>query len=416
MFQPPRGTRDLLPALCAHFRHVSNQAHSVMELYGFQEIETPLFEFSDVFKPVGETSDIVTKETYTFEDRNNQSFTLRPEGTAPIVRAVISNGLAQLAPLKLFYQGPMFRYERPQKGRYRQFYQMGVELMGVDTPIADIEVIALGHQILKTLGLEDRICLEINSLGNIVSRDAYRKALVDYLQDHRAELSEDSQTRLHKNPLRVLDSKADQDKTIVQNAPIYRDYLDNESQDFFAQVLMGLDHLGLKYKRNDRLVRGLDYYGHTAFEFVSTELGAQGTVIGGGRYNGLVKAMGGPDLPAVGWGAGLDRLVLLSKTPPALPSSVVIVPVADENTDKIQTASLQIMQLLRANQISADMGYSGNMSKRLKKAHKKGAETAIIIGTNELETGQYILRNLNTGEQQKLTPHEIIQTLSQKEK
>src|SRR5256885_9513629 len=291
---------------------------------------TPIFEFPEVFpRPIGEHPDIVAKEMYTFIDRGGEEVTLRPENTAGVVRAVISNGLGQSVPLKFFYSGPMFRYERPQKGRFRQFHQIGVELIGVAQPQADIEVIALGQRILRMLGIADRVVLELNTLGDPESRAAYRDALVGYFSARISELSEDSRRRLERNPLRILDSKDPGDQRLAAEAPDFAEYLNDTSREFSARVRDELDMLGIAYRLNPRLVRGLDYYTHTAFEFVTTDLGAQGTVIGGGRYDGLVELMGGPAMPGVGWAAGIERLAMLIAEPPPAPRPVALVPLAE---------------------------------------------------------------------------------------
>ena len=315
--QPVRGTQDLLPEAARRHRQVIETARAAAELYGFAEMATPIFEFTEVFaRPIGEHTDIVAKEMYTFTDRGGEEVTLRPENTAGVVRAVLSNRLVQSVPLKFFYSGPMFRYERPQKGRFRQFHQIGVELIGVAQPQADIEVIALGRRILDALGIGDRVVLELNTLGDVESRAAYREALVSYFSARASELSEDSQRRLERNPLRIFDSKEETDQRVARDAPAFADYQNAESRRFFDRVRAGLDRLGIIYRLNPRLVRGLDYYTHTAFEFVTADLGAQGTVMGGGRYDGLVEMMGGPALPGIGWAAGIERLAMLIAEPP----------------------------------------------------------------------------------------------------
>ena len=306
--QPVRGTHDILPEQSARHRHVIATGRAIAEKYGFGEIATPIFEFTEVFKrTLGDTSDIVTKEMYTFLSRSGEQITLRPEGTAGVVRCLISQGLSQRLPLKLFYQGPMFRHERPQKGRLRQFHQIGAELLGVAAPLGDIEIIALAVHILDALGVLEKTTLEINTLGDAESRKAYRDVLVDYLNEHRDRLSEDSRDRLERLPLRVLDSKDEGDRRIIADAPVMHDYLTGAAADFFAAVCAGLDGLGVAYELNPRLVRGLDYYCHTAFECTTRELGAQGAVLAGGRYDGLVAALGGPATPGVGWAAGIER-------------------------------------------------------------------------------------------------------------
>ena len=321
--QPVRGTHDLLPDQALAFRRVVDAARMVAGRYGYREMATPIFEFSEVFKrTLGDTSDIVTKEMYTFTDRSGAEVTLRPEGTAGVARAVISGGLAQHMPLKYFYAGPMFRYERPQKGRLRQFHQIGVELLGVAEPIGDVEIIALGAAILDELGVAERTTLELNTLGNTESREAYRGVLVDYFEARRDELSEDSLSRLTRNPLRILDSKDPGDRAVVAEAPLLGDSLDALSADFSASVQAGLDRLGIVYDLNPRLVRGLDYYCHTAFEFTTDSLGAQGAVIAGGRYDGLVGQMGGPETPGIGWAGGIERLSMLAGEPPPPPRPI----------------------------------------------------------------------------------------------
>jgi len=391
-----RGTKDLLPEALRQHTQVIETARDVCEKYGFFEMSTPIFEFTKVFTPVGESSDIISKETYTFEDRNGESLTLRPEGTAAIARAVVSEGLSQNAPLKYFYEGPMFRYDRPQKGRYRQFTQIGVELIGAAQSQADVETIASGYQVLRKLGLADKVVLEVNSLGDKGSREVYKSILVEYLQDYKESLSQESQDRLIRNPLRILDSKNEGDKKIVEGAPSYQDSLNQESKDFFGEVLGGLDTLKIPYKVNPKLVRGLDYYCHTAFEFISIELGAQGTVLAGGRYDGLVKALGGPDLAGVGWAGGVERLVLLSGFQIPAPRPIVVIPMGEEQ----YKVALWLSQLLREKGLYVDQGYSGNTSKRLKKADKLNAEYVIIIGEEELKQHSVIVRNLDSGIQE----------------
>src|SRR5213082_1854738 len=355
--QPARGTQDLLPETARRHRRVSETAREMAALYGFAEIATPIFEFTEVFaRPIGEHTDIVAKEMYTFIDRGAEEITLRPENTAGVVRAVLSNGLTQSTPLKFFYSGPMFRYERPQKGRFRQFHQIGVELIGVAQPQADIEVIALGQRILKALGIADRVVLELNTLGDPESRAAYRKALVGYFSARISELSEDSRRRLERNPLRILDSKDPGDQRLTAEAPDFAEYLNEASRAFFARVRDGLDMLGIAYRRNPRLVRGLDYYTHTAFEFVSSELGAQGTVIGGGRYDGLVELMGGPAMPGVGWAAGIERLAMLIAEPPPPPRPVALVPLGEA----AERAALKLGEALRDAGLVVELTYGGN--------------------------------------------------------
>jgi histidyl-tRNA synthetase len=394
--QPARGTQDLLPEAQRRHRAVIETARGIAERFGYQEIATPIFEFTEVFaRPIGETSDIVTKEMYSFADRGGEEVTLRPEYTAGIVRAVLSNGLTQNLPLKFFASGPMFRYERPQKGRFRQFHQIDAELIGVAQPSGDIELIALAAEILDALGVLKRTTLELNTLGDIASRHAYRQALVAYYDAHRASLSEDSLRRLDKNPLRILDSKDEGDKRINAAAPLFDAYLTQEAQEFFAAVRKGLDALGIPYRLNPLLVRGLDYYCHTAFEFVTTDLGAQGTVLGGGRYDGLMGVMGGPETPGVGWAAGIERLALLIDEPAPPPRPITLVPLGEAG----EAMALKLAQSLRRAGFTIDLGYSGNLRRRLQRADKVKARAAIILGDNELQRQVAALRDLDTGEQ-----------------
>jgi histidyl-tRNA synthetase len=378
-------------------RVVVETARAVAARYGYQEMATPVFEFTEVFKrTLGETSDVVTKEMYTFAIGEGEQVTLRPEATAGVARALISGGLSQSLPLKVFYNGPMFRHERPQKGRYRQFHQIDVELLGVAEPLADVEIIALGADILAALGLGEHTTLELNTLGDPESRKAYRAALVDYFSDHRDRLSADSRDRLMRNPLRILDSKDQGDRVLVANAPLFGDYLNQQSRDFFAKVLEGLDLLGIGYTLNDRLVRGLDYYTHTAFEFTTTALGAQGTVLAGGRYDGLVETMGGPSVPGIGWAAGVERLSLLLAEPPQAPRPIVVVPVGEA----AQPVAMKLAHDLRHAGFVVELGYSGNLKKRLQRANRMNARAALLLGEVELAAGSATLRDLDSGEQE----------------
>ena len=393
--QPVRGTRDILPEEGARFGKVCAISSETARWYGYEEIATPIFEFTGVFdRTLGEATDVVTKEMYTFEDRNGDSLTLRPEGTAPVARAVVSNGLAQNAPLKFYYQGPMFRHERPQKGRYRQLHQVGVELFGVPGPLGDVETIALGAHILERLGLRDKVRLEINSLGDPDSRTAYRDALVAYLKDQHG-LSAESKERLERNPLRILDSKNEGDKAIVAEGPRYTDFLNEVSAAFFDEVKTRLGDLGVSYVVNPTLVRGFDYYCHTAFEFITDALGAQGTVMAGGRYDGLVQALGGPPLPGVGWAAGVERLSLLMDADPPRLRPIAMIPVGGQAVE----VALRLTHELRHQGFSVDLGYSGNIGKRMKRANKLNASVAVMIGDDEIAAGKATIRNLDTGDQ-----------------
>ncbi len=397
--QPVRGTHDILPEEARRHRHVVETARAVAARYGFDQISTPIFEFSEVFRrTLGETSDIVTKEMYTFTDRGGEQLTLRPEATAGIARALISGGLSQQLPLKFFLAGPMFRYERPQKGRLRQFHQIDVEILGVAEPLADIEVIAVGAHVLEALGVGDKTTLELNTLGDGASRGAYRTVLVDYLTGHRDELSEDSRDRLERNPLRILDSKDRGDREIIAGAPVYSDHLTNEAADFFARVRDGLEALGIAYSLNPRLVRGLDYYCHTAFEFTTEALGAQGAVIAGGRYDGLVETMGGPPTPGIGWAGGIERLAMLAAADLPAPRPIAVVPIGEA----AEQTALTLTQRLRHAGFRVELGYRGNLSKRMKRANKLAAAAAVLIGEDELARGAATLRDLDSGEQREV--------------
>ena len=362
---------------------------------------TPIFEFTDVFaRPLGESSDVVTKETYSFTDRGGEGLTLRPEGTAGVVRALISAGLTQTLPQKFYYQGPMFRYERPQKGRMRQFHQVGVELLGPTSPLADAEVIALGAMMLDRLGVLASCQLHLNSLGDGESRAAYRSALVAFLSDVRSNLSEDSQRRLETNPLRILDSKDEGDRALIADAPKLGDYLNAVSSDHFSRVCEQLDAAGIAYIHDPKLVRGLDYYCHTAFEFITNDLGAQGTVLGGGRYDGLAETLGGPNVAGVGWAAGVERLALLSGSAPRLAPPVVLIALPDADGGmSTETTLFALASAIRKQGQRVDMPFSGNLGKQLKRADKLGARYVGILGADEAARGVIVLRDMQDGSQ-----------------
>jgi histidyl-tRNA synthetase len=394
--QPVRGTQDLLPDMARRHRHVRETAFRLVQLYGFDEVDIPIFEFTEVFaRPIGEHTDIVAKEMYSLKDRGGEDLSLRPEFTAGLARAVLSNSLTQSTPLKFFASGPVFRYERPQKGRYRQFHQIDAEILGVAQPQADIELIALARRILDALGIGERVVLELNTLGDPASRAAYREALVNYFSARRSDLSEDSQRRLEVNPLRILDSKDPGDIRINDDAPAFDGYLNDVSRDFFAAVRDGLDRLGVAYLLNPRLVRGLDYYTHSVFEFVTTDLGSQGTVLAGGRYDGLVELMGGPQMPGVGWAAGIERLALLIDEPAKPARPIALVPLGEAG----EALALGMAETLRGAGLSVDLGYSGNMSRRMRRANRVNAGAAVLIGDDEVAKNAVTLRDLDSGEQ-----------------
>ena len=406
--QPVRGTRDLIGEDARRHFHVIETARRVAATYGYDEWSTPIFEDTRVFaRGLGDTSDVVMKEMYTFSDRGGESLTLRPEATAGVCRALVTNGLTQSLPQKVFYAGPMFRYERPQKGRYRQFHQIDIEVLGSAEPLADAEVIACGWNILKELGVSQDTVLELNTLGDKESRDAYRAALIAYFTDHKAKLSEDSVTRLERNPLRVVDSKDEGDKAIVAGAPTIDPYLTEAAATFFAKLQELLTRFGVPFIRNPRIVRGLDYYSHTAFEFVTTRLGSQGTVMGGGRYDGLVEEMGGPHTPCIGWAAGVERLAMLMQNPPTPPASVVVIPIGDA----AEGAALDVVQALRHGGIRAEIGFRGNVKRRMERANKTGARAAVILGESEIAKGVAQVKDLVTGAQSEVAIAGLVQHL-----
>ena len=402
--QPIRGTRDLIGEDHRRHLHVIDTARRVAASYGLEEWATPIFEDTRVFsRSLGDTSDVVMKEMYTFQDRGGDSLTLRPEGTAGVCRALVTNGLTQSLPQKVFYAGPMFRYERPQKGRYRQFHQIGAELIGPAEPLADAEIIACGWNILQALGIAGEVVLEINTLGDRASRDAYRAALVEYFTAHKAGLSEDSLTRLERNPLRILNSKDEGDRRIIAGAPDIHPHLTPEAAAFYDRLQAYLTAFGVKFVNNPRIVRGLDYYGHTAFEFVTTRLGAQGTVMAGGRYDGLVAEMGGPATPAVGWAAGVERLSMLLTDMPAAPRPVAVVPVGEA----AEAAALAVLQELRRAGIRAEMAYRGNLKRRLERANRVAARAAVILGEEEVARGVAQVKDFASGTQREVPITEL---------
>ena len=400
-----RGVHDLLPYELHKHNIVVNAGLEISDKYNYSQIETPIFEFSEVFtKPLGKSSDIVTKENYIFKDRSEDELMLRPEGTSGVVRAFLNAGLIQDLPQRFSYYGPMFRYERPQKGRLRQFKQLGVECLGLSTPMADIEIISLGHDFLDKLNILDKITLKINSLGDFESRKNYRDSLVNYLRDYQSKLSKDSLRRLSINPLRILDSKNEGDQKIIKNAPNILEYLNIDSKTRFEDVCKGLDHLNIKYKIEKNLVRGLDYYCHTAFEFTTNELGTQGTVLAGGRYDGLSKMLGGPDVPGVGWAAGIERLALMVQSEFVNAIDVVLV----GQCENINYLLLPIMKKLTQEGIKSEIIYTGNFSKKFKRANKIKASYAIILGKEEIDKKNFKFKDLTSGFEELLNLDQII--------
>jgi histidyl-tRNA synthetase len=379
--RPIRGTQDMIGDSADRFAHVVETFERVRKLYGFRRIETPVFEATSVFsRSLGETTDVVSKEMYTFEDRGGDSVTLRPEFTAGIARAYITEGWQQYAPLKVATHGPLFRYERPQKGRYRQFHQLDAEIIGAPEPLADAELLIFADQLLKELGIVEGVTLNLNTLGDSETREAWRQALVAHFEGNRGDLSEDSQERLLKNPLRILDSKDPRDRPIADAAPEIDAHMSSEAGVFFEAVTKGLDAAGVAWTRNPRLVRGLDYYRHTAFEFVTDRLGAQGTVLGGGRYDGLIEALGGPHTPAVGWAAGIERLGMLFEdlTPTEQPRVIVMT-----QDDALNDRAIALTTAFRRAGIPSDYLVSGSIRKRYDKAKSKKPEVILIVREDE---------------------------------
>ncbi|MEO0032550.1 MAG: hypothetical protein RIS94_2308 [Pseudomonadota bacterium] len=378
--QAIRGTQDIFGPDAEAFGFVVETFERVRKLYRFRRVEMPVFEKTAVFsRSLGETTDVVSKEMYSFEDRGGESLTLRPEFTAGLARAYLTDGWQQYAPLKIATHGPLFRYERPQKGRYRQFHQIDAEIIGAAEPQADVELLVMADQLLKELGISDGVTLHLNTLGDAPSREAWRLALIDYFRAHKGDLSEDSQDRLERNPLRILDSKDPRDKPFTADAPKIDDFLSDEAQDFFARVTSGLNASGVAWTRAPALVRGLDYYRHTAFEFVTDRLGAQGTVLGGGRYDGLIEALGGPHTPAVGWAAGIERLAMLVGDKPEARPDVVVVA---ENVEQ-EGPALALLSRLRRAGVSAEIVATGSPRKRFDRAKKLNPAAIVSLDVRD---------------------------------
>ncbi len=383
--QAIRGTQDIFGPDAEAFAFVVETFERVRKLYRFRRVEMPVFEKTEVFaRSIGETTDIVSKEMYSFDDRGGESLTLRPEFTAGIARAYLSNGWQQYAPVKLATHGPLFRYERPQKGRYRQFHQIDAEIIGAAEPQADVELLAMADQLLKELGIEG-VTLHLNTLGDGDSREAWRAALVDHFRAVKDELSEDSQERLEKNPLRILDSKDRRDQRFVADAPKIDQFLSDDARAFFDAVTSGLDAAGVKWQRAESLVRGLDYYRHTAFEFIPDEgseaagkLGSQSTILGGGRYDGLMESLGGAATPAVGWAAGIERLAMLvgEREEDALELAVVV----EGDTEQLHSAGVRTAMMARSEGVAAEVFAAGSPRKRFDKAVKSGAKVIMAFG------------------------------------
>lgn len=406
--QPLRGMKDLLPRDQRVHRHIVSTAKAISSLYGYEEVSTPILEYTKVFdRTLGDTSDVVSKEMYNFLDKSNDSVVLRPEFTAGIMRAFISNGLPQDLPLKYFSSGPLFRYDRPQLGRQRQFHQFNFENIGNGTPYSDAETIKLACHILSELGVLADVTLEINSLGCPESRKKYDQALTDYFRSHFDKLSEDSKKRLDKKPLRILDSKNEADKLILIDAPLIEDFYTDESANYFKEVKKYLDYLEVPYVVNPRLVRGLDYYCHTAFEFTTTKLGAQTSVLAGGRYDGLAKLMGGIDTPAIGFAGGIERILLVRDFALEAPRSVYIIPISQECND----FAITLANNLRMQHIQTALDLQGKVPKRLQRAVDKNAKFAIFIGDEERANGKFKLKDLDAKTESELSYEQLIKAV-----
>lgn len=393
-FQPVRGMKDLLPDYYAVADYIMNIARDVTKRYGFKQMSTPILEHSNVFaRSLGESSDVVSKEMYNFLDKSNDSLTLRPEFTAGVMRAFISGGLQHQLPLRFFSTGPCFRYDRPQAGRLRQFHHINCEFLGLDSAYADAEMLCLARDMCEAFGILEDVTLELNSLGCAESRRDYQKILFDYFYSHKDKLSEDSQKRLSKNPMRILDSKDEGDKKIVIDAPLMAEHYTDESRKYFDDVLHLLNVMNIKYTINQRLVRGLDYYCHTAFEFTTTKLGAQSSVLAGGRYDGLSKLMGGPDIPACGFAAGLERIMLMREYVVPETRPCVVVPIGDENFEH----AILITQKLRVQGAQVILEHKGKIGKRMQNADKVKAKYVVFIGSNEVAQLKYKVKDMDSG-------------------
>lgn len=391
--QPLRGTKDLLPQEFAVHEHIIKTGKNIGALYGYKPMSTPIIEYSCVFnRTLGETSDAISKEIYSFQDRSDESIALRPEFTAGIMRAYLSNSLTHSLPLKFFSSGPLFRYDRPQLGRQRQLHQINYEYIGAVGAHTDAETIKLACDILSTLGIIEDVTLELNSLGCAESRASYQEKLKEYFNDHKDNLSEDSVRRLSKNPMRILDSKDEKDKKLIENAPLISESYTLESKEYFDNVRENLAKLEVKYTLNNKLVRGLDYYCHTAFEFTTSKLGAQSSVIGGGRYDGLAEIMGGPATPAIGFAAGIERLALMIEHKTTEPRLVYVLPIGEENT----STGLFVASMLRDSKIPTVLDTKGKIDKRLTRALNDQARYAIFIGDAERDTGNFKIKDLDS--------------------
>lgn len=406
LIQAIRGMNDILPEKTPYWQYVENTFQQLMQSYGYKEIRMPIVESTGLFKrSIGEVTDIVEKEMYTFEDRNGDSLTLRPEGTASCVRAAMQHGLLHNQIHRLWYTGPMFRHERPQKGRYRQFHQFGVEAFGLAGPDIDAELILMSNRLWQKLGMSDDVTLELNSLGSSSARQEYREVLVKYFEAHQSELDEDSQRRLQTNPLRILDSKNPEMQKLNENAPKLIDHLDAESKQDFEVLCKTLDDAGVSYKINPRLVRGLDYYSKTVFEWVTDKLGAQGTVCAGGRFDGLVEQLGGKATPAIGFALGLERLIELLDIPEDVQRdnnlNAYLVLVGDKALSKGMPLSEKWRNEMSGLKLQVNCG-GGSIKSQMKKADKSGANIAFILGEDELEKNEITVKFLREKKEQEV--------------
>ncbi|MFU7502811.1 MAG: histidine--tRNA ligase [Candidatus Tisiphia sp.] len=406
--QSLRGMKDLLPEDYLIHDYIINTAKHIGGLYGYQTINTPIIEYTKVFdRTLGETSDVISKEIYSFLDKSGHHISLRPEFTAGIIRAFISNNLQQTLPIKFFSNGPVFRYDRPQAGRQRQFHQINFEYIGGEGPSTDAETIKLALDILQALEIDQNTTLEINSLGCTTTHAVYQQKLVEYFNDYKSELSEDSQKRLIKNPMRILDSKDEHDKKIVANSPLMSCYYSNDAAKYFDDLLKYLDLLNVKYIINPRLVRGLDYYCHTAFEFTTSNLGSQSTVLAGGRYDGLSKLMGGPEVKAIGFAAGIERLSLMREYHISKPRPVFVFPISDNNLEYC----LILTNQLRQKNIPVTLDTNGKIAKRIIRANLQKAKYAIFVGDNEQMSNNLKLKDLDKQQEYLLQFEQIMELL-----
>ena len=417
--QSVRGMPDILPEQAGAWRYLEQQAQRIFSAHGLTQIRTPIVEDTALFaRSIGDVTDIVEKEMYTFEDRSGDSLTLRPELTAGVVRAAIEHGLLHNQTQRLWYQGPAFRHERPQKGRYRQFHQIGVECFGISDALMDAELIEMTDQLWKQLRIRDSVTLELNSIGSPEARARYRAALVDFLSSRKDQLDEDSQSRLERSPLRILDSKNESTQALLGDAPSLMDYLTDDDREHFAVLTQALEETGIEFRINPRLVRGLDYYGRTVFEWTTQALGAQGTICGGGRYDGLVEHLGGRPTPGVGFALGMERVVLLMESLNVIPDSyqvqadVYLMPQQVECESAIRQLARDLRSQFPTLRVMTHIG-GGSLKSQLKKADKSGAEIGIIIGQMELEGGHFVYKPLRGGDQHTLTEAELLNRISE---